>query len=130
MQTRDAPEKVTPLPPPPAPPARDANPWQWPEEAGSAAQPQQPVLLRRPGRRKATTQAASQVPRLGLAIGIAVLVMVIALSKALGGAGPRDWAGVAFAVFLVVMVAVRRLRGSRRRSDPGREAGDDAPPGR
>jgi hypothetical protein len=130
MQTRDAPEKVTPLPPPPAPPAHDANPWQWPEEAGSEAQPRQPVPLGRPGRRKVTTQAASQLPRLGLAIGIAVLVMVIALNKALGGGGPRDWVGVSFAVFLVVMVAVRRLRVTRRRPDPGREARRDAPPGR
>lgn len=27
MQTRDSPEHVTQLPPPPAPPARSANPW-------------------------------------------------------------------------------------------------------
>jgi hypothetical protein len=125
MQTRDAPEKVTPLPPPPAPPARDANPWQWPEEAGSAAQPEQPVLLRRPGRRKATAHTASQLPRLGLAIGIAVLVMVIALNEALGRGGPRDWAGVMFAVLLLGVFVLARLKKASRRT-ARRERGDDA----
>jgi hypothetical protein len=123
MQTRDSPVQATPLPPPPAPPARDANPWPWPEEAGSAA-PQEPRLLPRPLRRRRAGQAASQAPRLGLAIGIAVLVMTLALRKGLTG-GPRDWAGVMFAVLLLgVFVLARLKKAGRRAARTGRR--DDA----
>jgi hypothetical protein len=126
MQTKDAPNEITRLPPPPAPPARDANPWPWPEQArGAERRPSRLASIRRAGRRDRQEPPASPALSKSVAIGVAILVMTMALIEALGRGGAEDWAGAVFVVLLLVIFALRQLRGASKRA-ARRERRDDA----
>lgn len=115
MQTKAAPDKTTPMPPPPAPPARDANPWPLPEQERSAGA--RPESTYRAGGRDVGTQPRAAALQLTLAIGIAVFVMTALLYRTLGSGSPKDWVGVMLAVLLLGVFVLVRLRRARRRAN-------------
>jgi hypothetical protein len=115
MQTKAAPDKTTPLPPPPAPPARDANPWPLPEQERSAGA--RPESTYPAGGRDAGKQPRSAALQLTLAIGIAVFVMTAALYRTLGSGSPKDWVGVMLALLMLGVFVLARLRRARRRAN-------------
>jgi hypothetical protein len=118
MQTKDTPETISMLPPPPAPPSRDANPWEWPEEASAeTGRRGRGGMLRRVPGSDGATRASNALLRLGVALGIAALVLAIAVSKGFGHGGPKDWVSVMFPVLLLVLFVGSRLRRARRRDD-------------
>ena len=118
MQTKDTPETISTLPRPPAPPARDANPWEWPEEAkAETGRRDRLAAIRRATGSAGAKRASNAVPRLVVAVGIAVLAMMIALNSALGHGKPKDWAGIVFPVLFLVLFIGSRLRRARRRED-------------
>jgi hypothetical protein len=126
MQTKSGPDEITPLPPPPAPPARDANRWPWPEqERGAERRPSRLASIRRAGQRDRQEPPASSALSKSVAIGVAILVMTMALIEALGRGGAEDWAGAGFVILLLVIFALRQLRGARKRA-VRRERRDDA----
>lgn len=126
MQTKDTPEKISALPPPPAPPARDANPWPWPEQANAGTRrPDRFSAIRRVAGPTGPRRANHVLPRLGVAVGMAALVLVIALNKGLGGGGPEDWIGLMFPVLFLVLFIASRLRKAGRQSS-GTERPHDA----
>ena len=51
-----------------------------------------------------------------VAIGVAILVMTMALIEALGRGGAEGWAGAALVLLLLVIFALRQLRGASRRA--------------
>jgi hypothetical protein len=119
MQTRNGTDEITPLPPPPAPPARDANPWPMPEASGQAARgPRALASIRRAGKQDPGSRPTDAL-RASVAIGLAVMIMTVALIQARKSGELEDLAGALFALFLLVMFAVTRLRKARRRAARG-----------
>jgi len=125
MRTKSGPDDVTPLPPPPAPPARDANPWPWPEqERGAGKRPSRLASMRSAGRPDRQEPPAGSALSKAVAIGVAILVMTMALIEALGRGGAEGWAGAALVLLLLVIFALRQLRGASKRA--ARRDRDDA----
>lgn len=116
MKTHEAKDTVTLLPPPPAPTARDANPWPVSETNRQPGRTT-PFSIRRPQRSDRKPRPRRSALGSMFAIGVAAFILVTALIQALRGDSPQDWGGVAVTVFFLVMFVVSRLRSSRRRSE-------------
>jgi len=129
MKTRDRDNKsANGLPPPPAPPARDANPWTVSSDGLSDAgrrpggPPGAPVdlLSRTTGQKRFPVRQVPQPkPRkpsiVPLAIfAIAVLIPLGAAVRALGAGALAEAIGPLFALLFIAFIAIRILR--RRRS--------------
>jgi len=112
MQTRNGPDEITALPPPPAPPARDANPWPLPELDRPVTGP---LPLRRP-RRREDAPAPERTPqrRIALAAGIALLVLGVVVARRMGGEDVGDIAKSLAPLLIIVIVVTARLRRRRR----------------
>jgi hypothetical protein len=126
MRTRDAPDAVTQLPPPPAPTARDANPWRLPE---LDRQPRRAPNPRRPLRRAA--RAAQDRPRRRvlqtvLPLAFFALILAVALREAARSGDFQEMVGVALPLLLLAVFVVTRLRASRRRSSRETQGADEA----
>jgi len=126
MRTRDSSEGITELPPPPAPTARDANPW--PMESGSTpASRRHGRVPRRPpamsdGESHSRGEQGAKPPRVAIALAVAVMMMAIAFIRVRETGNIEDLAGVLFAmIVLVLFVVTRKGRGRRRsaKSDQG-----------
>lgn len=120
MRTRNGSDEITALPPPPAPPARDANPWRLPEldrPAGEAPSPRRP-------RRRDPRPDARRTPqsRIALAAGIALLVLGVVVARMAGGEDIGDVAKSLAPLLIIVIVVVSRL--GRRRSRAGESRKD------
>jgi len=112
MRTRNGSDEITALPPPPAPPARDANPWRLPEldrPAGEAPSPRRP-------RRLEHTPAPERTPqrRIALAAGIALLVLGVVVAQLMGGEDIGEVAKSLAPLLIIVIVVTARLRRRRR----------------
>lgn len=121
MRTRNGSDEITALPPPPAPPARDANPWQLPEPdrpAGEAPSPRRP-------RRRAGQSDPQRTPqrRIALAAGIALLVLGVVVARLMGGEDVGDLAKSLAPPLIILIVVTARLR--RRRRGIGERRKDD-----
>ena len=119
MPARKATDATHELPPPPAPTARDANPWTVETAPGSVS--------RRHRFRRRTTGAAqdpvrrrSGPSRFAVAIAIAFLMLGIIFMRASEGAEFEDLAGVVFAMVVLILFAATRRR-DRSRSAPRHE---------
>ena len=66
--------------------------------------------------------------RASVAIGLAVMIMTVALIQARKSGELEDLAGALFALFLLVMFAVTRLRKARRRAARGGPTNRSSPP--
>lgn len=112
-------EEVSSLPPPPAPPARDANPWPLPDRKAPASGTA-PTSPRQWWKHAAGVDSRQRTAsRVSLAVGLVLLAAGIVLARVLGGEDIGDVAGAMFPlVILVILLATRR---ARRR---GRERAD------
>jgi Flp pilus assembly protein TadB len=121
MRTRNGSDEITPLPPAPAPPARDANPWRLPEldRPTDAAPP-----ARRP-RRRQEPPGPERAPqrRIALAAGIALLVLGVVVFRLMGGEDIGDVAQSLFPVLIIVIVFASRLRRRQRKLGETRKKG-------
>ena len=119
MRRSNGREEVSSLPPPPAPPARDANPWPLPEldVSRSGAAPESPLQ----GWKHAAGMDSPQstASKVSLAVGLVLLAAGIVLARVLGGEDIGDFLGAVFP--LVVVVILLATRRARRR---GRERAD------
>ena len=114
MRTRDTAEEITQLPPPPAPTARDANPWPL----SSVQQPaRRTPSIRRPRARKATMHPAREGMRNLLFLGIVAFIVVSGVVEVLQGGGPEALAGIAIPLFILAILFLARRRKSRRGGD-------------
>lgn len=120
MRTRNGSDEITPLPPPPAPPARDANPWRLPELDRPADETSSP---RRPRRRdhQPDPQRTSQ-SRIALAAGLALLVLGVVVARLIGGADIGDLAQSLVPILILVIFVVSRL--GRRKRKVGEKRND------
>lgn len=109
------------LPPPPAPTARDANPWP----VGSAPREGRGRRHRQPaGTPQEPVRRASAAPRIAVAVAIGLLMLGLLVTRFLEGGEFEDLAGILFAiVFLVLFIATRSRARRRSASRPG-ESGD------
>jgi hypothetical protein len=119
MRTTTEPDRITPLPPPPAPTARDANPWPISARQPTARRAALPGVTRGHGREPRSGR--SVLPSL-VAVAIALMVLVSALVRAGESSRFGDLVGPGIALFFVLIFAVSRLRRARRR------AGSQSPP--
>lgn len=113
MRTRTGTDEITALPPPPAPPARDANPWPLPElDRPKGGTPS----FRRPRRREEprAPERTSQ-RRIALAAGIALLVFGVVVARVMGGEDIGDLAQSLFPVLIIVIIFASRFRRRQRR---------------
>jgi hypothetical protein len=121
VRTRDGSDEITQLPPPPAPPARDANPWPL---SGSPPRRRGPTI-RRPRGRDATTRPAREGLRNLVAIGIVAFIIASGVLEALQGGGPEAIVGLVVPLFILAILFLARRRKSNRRGDTHRTAGMD-----
>ena len=122
---------ATKLPPPPAPVARDANPWPMPRQQGEAA--------RRPERtRVAKHPLASPDPvrssRHGLSRFVPIAVFLAILGSIASGAfealGRGDRLGAIIPLVVLGVAALSIWRSARRRSNQSLRIQDDGQTGR
>ena len=116
MRTKDGPDGITRLPPPPAPTARDANPWPIEARQGRPRPSGFPPRARRRGGLPAQAPARRS-KRAAVAIVIAVLLLGVAMMQLARGGDVGDLAEVALPLAMVAIFAITRLR-ERRRRDP------------
>lgn len=112
MRTTNGSDEITALPPPPAPPARDANPWRLPEldrPAGQAPSPRRPRRREEPPGPERTPQR-----RIALAAGIALLVLGVVVARLTGGEDIGDVVKSLAPLLIIVIVVTARLRRRRR----------------
>lgn len=122
MRTRNGSDEITPLPPPPAPPARDANPWRLPELDRPATGSPSP---RRPPRRQDAPETTGWgAPRIALVVVFVLLVLGLAVARMIEGGNPGDFAEALFPLVILAIFLVSRLR--RRRRSNVRERRNDA----
>ena len=112
MRTKDGPDEITRLPPPPAPTARDANPW--PNEA-KEGRPRPSGFPRRGRRRSGLPAPARRSKRAAVAIVIGVLLLGVVMMQLARGGDVGDLAEVALPLAMVAIFAITRLRERRRR---------------
>ncbi|MBS1200140.1 MAG: hypothetical protein H6R27_818 [Proteobacteria bacterium] len=113
MRARNEPDEVTPLPAPPAPPARDANPWPLPELDRPAIETPSP---RRPRRRDGTPEPGKATPRIAVLAAFALLVLGLAAARMMEGGDAGDLAEALLPLLLLVIFIASRFR--RRRKPP------------
>lgn len=122
MQTRKAVDEIPELPPPPAPTARDANPWSVETE---------PVRGRRRRGRHARVagrdpvKRSSAPPRIAVVLAVAFLMLGLAVMRIRESGEFEDIAGIVFAFVVLLLFAVTRGK-SRRRSKSGGAGHDQA----
>ena len=121
MQPRKASDETTQLPPPPAPTARDANPWTV-ESAPGAASSRHRFPRRRSGVGQDPFRRRPGPSSFVVAIAIALLVAGLLFLRETAGADFEDLARVAFAMIVLVLFAVTRRR-SRSRPAAHRDQG-------
>jgi hypothetical protein len=121
MRTRNGSDEITALPPPPAPPARDANPWRLPELDRPTGEVPSP---RRPRRREGQSDS-QRTPqrRIALATGIALLVLGVIVARLMGGEDIGDVVKSLAPLLIIVIVVASRL--GRRRRKVGERRKDD-----
>lgn len=112
MRTRNDADEITPLPPPPAPTARDANPWPVTDAPAAPRRQPPPRVARRlePGTRKARNGLRNV-----LVIGIVAFVVLSGVLEALQGSGPEALIGVVFPLLIMGILFLARRQKSRRR---------------
>ena len=126
MRTRDSTDAITEMPPPPAPTARDANPWPMESESRPVSRRHRRVLRRQPdaasrGEASHPDKAGARPP--GVAIALAVAFMIaIGFIRLRNSGNIEDLAGVLFALVVLVLFIVTR-KGRRKRSRSGGRAG-------
>ena len=113
MRARNGSDEITPLPRPPAPTARDANPWPIPGRDAAARRPRLPPAPRGPGTEPRTGHGALHAA-VGIAVGVAVLAA--ALIQARDSGRLSDLAGPAIMLFMVALFVISRRRSARRRA--------------
>ncbi len=123
MPTDKASNETQGLPPPPAPTARDANPW--PVESEPGVGPTDRPFGRRATRARTPNpvKRSSAAPRLAVAIAVALLVLGVVFLRLRAGGDIQDLAGVLFGLVVLVLFAVGRTS-SGRRSRRGGDQGD------
>lgn len=113
MRARNGPDEVTPLPAPPAPPARDANPWRLPEQDSPARETPSP---RRPRRRDGTPEPRKATLRIAVLAAFALLVLGLAVARMMEGGDVGDLAEALLPLLILVIFAASRFR--RRQKPP------------
>ena len=109
------------MPPAPAPPSRDANPWPMPEQHPDTARRQVPVGVRlgKSGVRRRPDQAPGRKPqgseRRLVPLFIVAGIIGLAFTAALDAAESGDLVGIVVPILIVGVVAFGVLRRSRRR---------------
>ena len=116
MRTRTSADEITRLPPPPAPTARDANPWTVP---GAEPPPQRMPSIRRSRGRDPSNRPAREGMRNLFAIGIVAFIIVSGVVEALQGGGPEALVGMVVPLFILGILFLARRRKSARRGGPG-----------
>jgi hypothetical protein len=124
VRTKPTGDEITPLPPAPAPTARDANPWQT---SGAAGPPKRMTSIRTPRGRDPVTRPAREGMRNLVAIGIIAFILVSGVLEALQGGGPEALIGMAVPLFILAILFLARRNKSKRRGrgDAGPGAGGD-----
>jgi len=112
LRTRDSADKITELPPPPAPTARDANPWPV---TGTPPPPRRLPSLRTPRGRDPGTRKAREGMRNLVALGIVAFILVSGVFEAMRGGGGESLVGLAFPLFIMAILFLSRRRKSRER---------------
>lgn len=118
MRTRDQADEITQLPPPPAPTARDANPWPV---ADAPKPPRRLPSLRTPKGRDPGTRKAREAMRNFAALGIVVFIVLSGVFEALQGGGWESIVGLAVPLFILAILFLARRRKSRERGATGRD---------
>lgn len=121
MRTSDPEDAITPLPPPPAPTARDANPWPVTGVPGPARR----TVLRRPRQRDPGQRKAREGLRNLLMLGVVAFILVSALMEALRGGGVGPLVGALFPLLILAVLFLARRRKSRN-GGAGRTGQSDA----
>jgi hypothetical protein len=111
MRARNGPDEVTPLPAPPAPPARDANPWPLPELDRPASETPSP---RRPRRRDGTPEPRKETLRIAVLVAFAVLVFGLAVARMVEGGDAGEVAGALLPLLFLVIFVASRVRRRRK----------------
>jgi len=114
MRTRDSADEITQLPPPPAPTARDANPWST---SGSPRPPRRMPSIRRPRGRDPSSRPAREGMRNLVAIGVVAFIIVSGVLEALQGGGVEALIGMVIPLFILAVFFLGRWRKSKRRGD-------------
>lgn len=132
MKTRDSPEKVTQLPPAPAPTSRGANRWPLSEGALDGARGQV-TRLRRGDPAGDPPQGAARTPRRrsflhgAAAPLLAALVMgVFAFLRGRKGDSFEDYRGLLVALAVVAFLVISRLGKRKTSRGAGRDGGAGA----
>jgi len=106
---------ATPLPPPPAPTARDANPWRMPQRDATATH-RPPTASPAAGRPAGTGRAAHRPARRRiLPIAVTAAMAVVLLSAALQALERAEWAAALPMLAIVAFLLFVGWRSSRRR---------------
>jgi hypothetical protein len=121
VRTRDSTDEMTQLPPPPAPPARDANPWPLPGSPRTHRLPS----IRRPRGRDASTRPAREGMRNLVAVAVVAFIVVSGVLEALQGGGPESIVGLVVPLFILAILFLARRRKSNRLRGTNRTAGID-----
>lgn len=122
MQTRKVTDETTQLPPPPAPTARDANPWTVEAEPGKAS-PRHRFRRRVAGGDQDPVRRRSGSPGFAVVIAIALLMLGVAVLRERQGGDFEDLAGAVFAMIVLILFAVTRRR-DRKSSAPRHDDGE------
>ena len=129
MKTRDSANDLTVLPPPPAPPARDANPWPMPESdarpAPARSHPRLPKRVDTASEPARTPGGKSGLPSAAVVVAIALFVLGVAVLRFIESGDAKDLPGLAFAVVMLVFFAVSRIRRASRAGRRKQQASRD-----
>jgi len=112
MKTRRPRDETTALPPPPAPTARDANPWTV-EAARGSGQPRRGWRPEQAADRD-PVKRNSAVPRLAIPVAFVLLMLGLAIMRIRESGDFEDLAGIVFAMVVLVLFAVTRAKAGRR----------------